>query len=88
MISRGATTAATGEQALDERTWKIPLDNNEEEEEEEREGAKKGKRAHDNNGDDEDKEVIRGEPAFLFYSTIRYTTRLVGSVHPRAGIVH
>jgi hypothetical protein len=37
---------------------------------EEGEGAKEDKSTHNKNNDNDDKEVIRGEPAFLFYSTI------------------
>ncbi len=71
---------------------KTPLNNNEEnkekeEREEEGEGAKVDKSVHDNDDDDDNEEVIRGEPAFLLYSTILWATRWVESVAPRAGII-
>jgi hypothetical protein len=52
------------------------------------EGAKEDKSTHEDNDDDGNEEVKRGEPAFLFYSTILWATRLGGSVAPRAGIVN
>jgi hypothetical protein len=55
--------------------------------EEEGEGAKEDESTHNKNNDNDDKEVIRGEPAFLFYSMILWTTRSAGSVAPSAGIV-